>query len=91
MQSKYFEKIKVDTYLQTVRCPNGDCTGTLKADGKQRSSDGLQGGVPEFRHKCDTCDAGCWLLKQYPVVEYVLVPKAEIKQTLNLPDKTEKV
>lgn len=78
MLSKYFATVEVKTYLKIVQCPNGECTGNLKSDGKQRSSDGLQGGVPEYRHICDKCNAGAWLLQQYPIVEYVPVPKTDM-------------
>lgn len=77
MQSRYFERVKVETYLQTVHCPNGDCEGKLTSDGKQRSTDGLHGGTPEFRHLCNICNAGAWLPEQYPKVEYVPVAKKE--------------
>lgn len=65
----------VETILVSVRCPSKTCEGTLKSDGKSRTRDGLHGGPLEYRHACTVCQAGAWLLKAYPQVEYQPVKK----------------
>lgn len=75
---KLLETVKVDTFLQRLRCPNPDCTGLLENDGGQRQKDGMHGGALEYRHKCSACAAGMWITgDKYPRVRYELSTELE--------------
>lgn len=72
MDEKLIERVKVEVQLLRVKCPNPECSGVLEFDGKSRTKDGVHGGTPEYRHRCNTCTTGYWIAEQYPKVHYEL-------------------
>ncbi len=78
MIEKLTSVVEVKTLLVSVRCPNNQCDGVLTSDGKQRPVDGLHGGKPQFRHRCEKCEAGYWLGEVYPKVKYEPIETAKV-------------
>jgi hypothetical protein len=70
-------KLEVRTYHISALCVSGSlgqCAGRLVYDNIQREVGILRDLHHEYRHRCDTCGRGAWLLKSYPVLSYEPVP-----------------
>lgn len=88
MIEKLTETTEVRTFMVSVRCPNKSCSGSLASDGHERTENGAYGGPKQFRHRCDTCEAGYWLPEQFPKVKYEPV---RTETPAKMPIKNQKV
>lgn len=70
MVDKLTETVEVRTFMVRIHCPNPPCHGILTFDGKERSENGLHGGKPEYRHRCNTCETGYWLKEKFPKIKH---------------------
>jgi hypothetical protein len=78
MLDKLTSTVEVKTLMVSVRCPNNQCVGVLKADGKERTENGIHGGRVQYRHACEACSAGYWLNERYPKIKYEPVETAAL-------------